>query len=45
MIKRYEFVERTIHLLREKLENNLPIESTLDEMIEKSKELIKEIFE
>jgi len=44
MVKRYDFVDRVIYLIREKLENNLPDEVTLDEMIVKYKELIKEIF-
>ena len=44
MEKRYEYIERIMYLIREKLENNLPDEVTLDEMIMKYKELIKEIF-
>jgi len=44
MIKRNDFVERSIYLLREKLEENLPLEATLDEMVEIARELIKEIF-
>ena len=44
MIKRYDFIERTIYLIREKLENNLPEEDTLEEMIRKAKELIQEIY-
>jgi len=44
MIKRYDFIERTIYLIREKLENNLPEEDTLEEMIIKAKELIQEIY-
>ena len=44
MIKRYDFLERTIYLIREKLENNLPEEDTLEEMIRKAKELIQEIY-
>ena len=44
MIKRYDFVDRLIYLIKEKLENNLPDEATLEEMIQKTKELIKEIY-
>ena len=44
MMKRYEFIERTLFLIRTKLENNLPDEADLDEMIEKTQELIKNIF-
>jgi len=44
MIKRYDFIERTIYLIREKLENNLSEEDTLEEMIIKAKELIQEIY-
>jgi len=40
MIKRYEFVERTIHLLRIELENHLPKEGTLDEMVLKRDKLL-----
>ena len=45
MMKRYEFIERTLYLIRKKLEENLPAETTLDEMINKAKELINEIYE
>lgn len=44
MVRRYDFVDRTIAIIREKLEKNLPQEATLEEMIGKTKELIKEIF-
>jgi len=44
MIKKYEFIERTLYLIREKLEKRLSDETTLEEMIEKTKQLIKEIF-
>lgn len=43
MVKKYEFIERLVYLIREKLENNLPGENTLEEMLEKAKVLIKEI--
>lgn len=45
MMKKYEFIERTIYLIREKLEKGLMNEATLDEMVEKSKDLIKEIYD
>jgi hypothetical protein len=44
MIKKYEFVDRLIYLIRDALEKNLPQEATLDEMHEEAKELIKKIF-
>jgi hypothetical protein len=44
MVKRYEFTEKTIYLIRKKLEENLPDEATLEEMIEKTRELIKDII-
>jgi ASC-1-like (ASCH) protein len=44
MIKKYEFIERTLYLIREKLEKRLPDETTLEEMIEKTKKIIKEIY-
>lgn len=40
MIKRYEFVEKTLHLIRALLENYLPTEGTLEEMIEKRNKLL-----
>lgn len=33
MEKRYDFVERTIYLIRKLLEEQLPKEGTLDEMV------------
>ena len=44
MVRRYDFVDRMTYLIREKLENNLPCDATLDEMMEKAKELLKELF-
>jgi len=44
MIKRYEFVERTIYLIREILENKLKKEDTLEEMILKRDELLKQFM-
>lgn len=44
MVKRYEFIERIVYLIREQLEDKLPIEDTLDEMATKAKILIEEIL-
>jgi hypothetical protein len=43
-MKRHDFVDRMLYLIREKLENNLPEETTLEEMIEIAKELINKIY-
>ncbi len=43
-MKRYEFLEQTLHLIRVELSESLPDEATLEEMINKSKELIKNIY-
>ena len=43
MVRRFEFIERTMYLIRKELEK-LPKEDTLNEMIEKYKELIKKIY-
>jgi len=40
MEKRYEFIERTLYLIRQLLENFLPEEGTLDEMVEKRDRLL-----
>lgn len=44
MMKRYEFIERVIYLLREKMEHQLPDEATMDELIEKTKDIFKNIL-
>jgi hypothetical protein len=44
MIKRHEFIERTLYLIRKKLNEKLPKESSLNEMIDKTKQIIKEIY-
>ena len=44
MMKRYDFIDRTIYLIRKELEQKLPNETTLDEFIDKAKELIKKIL-
>jgi hypothetical protein len=41
---RHNFVEKTIYLIRKKLGEKLPKEATLEEMINKTKELIKKIY-
>lgn len=43
MMRRYEFVDRCVALIREELEKNLPEEATLDEMIDKASKLIKKV--
>jgi len=40
MEKRYDFIERTLFLIRKLLEANLPKDATLDEMIEKRNKLL-----
>jgi len=42
--KRYEYIEKILYLIRKKLGENLPVEATLEEMANKSRELIKEIL-
>lgn len=44
MIKRYEFIERTLYLIRKELEENLPDEDTLDEMVTKTKKIVTKIL-
>jgi hypothetical protein len=44
MMKRYDFVDRTIVLIRELLEEHLPKEATLDEMIEKRNKLLQKFM-
>jgi len=44
MVKRYEFIEKTLYLIRQELEEKLPDESILDEMIDKAKKIIKNIY-
>ena len=43
MIKRYEFIERVIYLLRKELEENLPKESSLDDMYNHLEKILKKI--
>jgi hypothetical protein len=44
MIKSYDFIDRTIYLIRKLLEENLPREATLDEMIEKRDKLLQKFI-
>ena len=44
MVKRYEFVDRTIFLIRQLLENKLPKEDTLDEMYMKRDKILKQFI-
>jgi hypothetical protein len=44
MEKRYEFIERSLYLLRKEMENNLPLEATLEEMLIELKKIINTLF-
>ena len=44
MEKRHEFVERTIYLIRKLLEEHLPKEGTLDELIRKRNQLLEKFI-
>ena len=44
MVKKYEFIDRILYLIRKRLEKNLPDETSLSEMIEKAKIEIKKIY-
>lgn len=44
MEKRYEFLERTIYLIRKLLEENLPQEGTLEEMVIKRNKLLQKFI-
>lgn len=43
-MKKYDFVDRTLYLIRRELEEHLPIEATLDEMIEETKKIMKQLY-
>lgn len=43
MVKKHEFIDKTVHLVRIALEK-LPKEGTLDEMVDKRKELLDKIL-
>jgi len=45
MVKRYEFIEKTLYLIRKLLEENLPKEDTLDKMLEKRNKLLQKFLE
>jgi len=44
VIKRYEFIERTLYLIRKTLEDKLSEEATLNEFIEEFKKAIERLF-
>ncbi len=44
MIKRHEFIERTLFLIRKELSQQLPNEAILDDMIDKTKKIINKIL-
>ena len=44
MEEKYEFIQRTLYLIGEKLKDRLPKKATLDEMIIETKDAINEIF-
>jgi len=44
MVKKHDFIERTLFLIRKLLEENLPKETTLDEMKDKTNELLKKFI-
>ena len=43
MIKRFEFIEKIIYLLRKELEENLPEEAPLNEMCEKLNKILNRL--
>jgi hypothetical protein len=43
MIKRYDFVDRIIYLIRKELEKNLPEEDTLEEMYNRLEKILNKI--
>lgn len=44
MIKKEEFIERTLYLIQRELSEKLPDETTLDEMIDKAETIIKNMY-
>jgi hypothetical protein len=44
MIFRYEFIEQTLYLIRKLLEEHLPKEDTLEEMVEKRNKLLQKFI-
>ena len=44
MEKKYEFIDRTLYLLRKEMEEKLPNETTLDEMIQKLNRILEKFM-
>jgi len=44
MIKRFEFIERTLYLIRKLLEEHLPEEAIFDEMVNKRDKLLQKFI-
>jgi hypothetical protein len=44
-MKRYDFIQRTLYLIGEKLKDRLPKEATLEEMVAEAKDAIEGIYE
>jgi hypothetical protein len=44
MEKRYDFIDKTLHIIRKQLSDKLPNEAPLEKMIIKTKELLKDIY-
>lgn len=44
MIKKYEFIEKTLFIIRKELEENLPDWVTLEEMIDKRNKILKNLI-
>jgi hypothetical protein len=44
MIEKYEFIQRTLYLIGEKLKERLPDKATLDEMVAEAKDAIEGIY-
>ena len=44
-MQKYRFIDLTVHLVRVKLHKKLPANATIEKFIEKSKELLKEIYD
>lgn len=44
MIKKYEFIEKTLFIIRKELEENLPDFVTLEEMTDKRNKILKNLI-
>jgi len=44
MVKKYEFIERTLFIIRKRLEENLPDFVTLEEMTDKRNKILKNLI-